>query len=131
MKIATIDNNWAEEWPPEVVSYIKHLLDSVEGNLPYLCGYTSYDELFGGDFKLVEELEDCRDLRVVVDETSIESILNYAGVADYTAQEGDYWVFLNCTNNSGGDTYFIPKKFHTIDTIANTFALTQKDMLCC
>jgi hypothetical protein len=130
MKIATIDNNWAEEWPPEVVVYIKELLDSAVDDLFYDSTFSSYDELFGGDFKLVEELEDCRDLKVIVDETRMDSILNAAGVVDYASFLGDYWVFLNCTNNSGGDTYFIPKKFHTIDTIANTFALTQKDMLC-
>jgi len=130
MKIATIDNNWAEEWPLDVVSYIKHLLEEAVNDLFYKPTYASYEELFGGDFKLVEELEDCRDIRVVVDESRLDSILNVAGVVDYASSLGDYWVFLNCTNNSGGDTYFIPKKFHTIDTIANTFALTQKDMLC-
>jgi hypothetical protein len=131
MKIATINNNWADEWPPEVVLYIRELLDGTVNDLFYDPAYTSYDELFGGDFKLVEELEDCRDLNVVVDESRMSSILNEAGVVDHVSSLGDYWVFLNCTNNSGGDTYFIPKKFHSIDTIANTFALTQKDMICC
>ena len=81
----------------------------------------SFEWLFGGKFYVIESLPELSEIKGVNGASLLEAVDQY-DVAEYTEAE-NFAIFALMTNNSGGNTYAIPK--YIADQCANVEAAIQ------
>jgi len=75
---------------------------------------TSFMGMFGGNCYLIEAPEDTLKLPGL----ALDAGGNYLSCAlkpsaiDTVSRHGDYIMFLLCTNNAGGDFFYVPQSIH-------------------
>jgi hypothetical protein len=68
----------------------------------------AFEEVFGGDIFLVEKQEDLLAIPIA---SMDESLMEASDVFDIFKETESYFMILLITNNTGGPTFFVPKKF--------------------
>lgn len=81
----------------------------------------SFEWLFGGKLYIVEGISELSEIRGVNGSSLLEAVDTY-DVAEYTEAE-NFAIFALMTNNSGGNTYAIPK--YIADQCSNVDASIQ------
>jgi hypothetical protein len=94
----------------ELFNYFNKLIN--EDSLQETFGY-----LFGGNLFIIESPEELRNIKGVQNFSVDEAVDDY-DVAEWT-DEGNFAIFALITNNSGGNSYAVPKSivelFPTVD----------------
>lgn len=83
----------------------------------------NFEPFLGGEIHLIEDLEDLKNIKYHIFEDGILILSDLSkGPGNFDIYEKvspDFLVVANMTNNSGGTTYIIPKKFIT-ENVANS-----------
>ena len=111
-KIAeTIGEFHAAELPESIHDYIDEIVMSLEAECNVLPEDTFMD-ILGGDFYIVESPEDLKEIKTFHFGRTGEflTLAEASGAFDEMTKigEDEYVTLLVITNNSGGNTYFIP-----------------------
>lgn len=97
--------------PPEDI--YKHVLEIFKQCLEDgITASESFNDFFGGDFYLIETEDDLKEIPVHIPhptEMRWLSVFERADSFDAAEEIGEHTLLLLCTNNAGGNSYFIPK----------------------
>lgn len=112
------------EKPPKcLLEYITNVIVNTE-----LWPDDEYEDVIGGSFYLCEKPEDLEEIKTLVvgADGKWSNVTNSICIFDDVSMLGDneYLAFLMCSNNAGGNTYFVPKGLFIPSVIAN-FELTK------
>ena len=66
-----------------------------------------FEYLFGGKLYIIQSISELSEIKGVSNSSLLEAVDQY-DIAEYTENEA-YAIFVYITNNSGGNTYAIPK----------------------
>ena len=75
---------------------------------------TSFMGMFGGNCYIIERSEDLAKLPGLALDTAGNYLSCYAKpcAIDTVSRHGGYVMFLLCTNNAGGDFFYVPQELH-------------------
>lgn len=89
-----------------------------------------YEDYFGGHFILVESLDDLKEIPVINSDTLSSdrpTLFDSAGRFDYVEAIEGFMAILAISNNSGGNTYFIPEEFWT-QNVLNSLIFYEEEI---
>lgn len=93
--------------PTVIARYVSNIITNMEAGAILVDFNEPFDTCFGGNFYLVEQLSDLAMITTAEGGT----LETGPGTFDECCRLADgYAVVLLCTNNSGGNTYFIPEE---------------------
>ena len=93
--------------PTVIARYVSNIITNMEAEVIRVDPNEPFDTCFGGNFYLVEQLGDLAMITAAEGGTLEAG----PGTFDECCRLADgYAVVLLCTNNSGGNTYFIPEE---------------------
>ena len=129
MRVPRLHTDDLKNFPRDVAKYIEDMVESMKTSGYNAEEYGNYESLFGGDFILVEKEEDLKEILVITEDHRVTNILEDFGEVDYLkVLPGEvHVVILNCTNNSGGNTYFIPYPLILKRNVSKTIRKYQKE----
>jgi hypothetical protein len=111
----------------------KELIESITNAAEEFGDDVNLSEIFGGDFFLIETIEDVYEIPVMGIDTqtgewqasnlgTLPSVFDSCEPLD----NGQFIHILNCTNNAGGNTYLVPKEIaDKVPNIQKSIELTK------